>query len=223
MSASSGSSTEFNYRPDVTKELGNAVRDLKSRLKRCSLYFVGPMGSGKSVIGKFIAQQLSFRFLDTDALIEGVTKRSISELFADEGEAAFRDLEAAVLDQVQAFLNCVVATGGGIVLRDTNWGKLQTGIVVFLDVPIDILVKRLEGDTTRPLLKDGDLREKLEAIMASRRSLYELADVTVNVNEGDAVDNVALEVCRKVSNFIKENPPKMSALYSSNLNEKDGK
>ena len=208
----------LGYEADVTKELSGAVEDLKTRLKRCTVYLIGPMGSGKSVIGKFLASQLKFRYLDTDAIIEQVAKRSISEIFEDDGEAKFRDLESAVLDQVQAFLNCVVSTGGGIVMRDSNWGKLQTGIVIYLDVPIEVLVKRLENERDkRPLLKSGELQDTLQTIMNTRRVLYEQADVTVNVKENDAVDNVALEVCRKLSNFIKENPPKSAELYSAGI------
>lgn len=207
---------------EFSKDLRPAVKDLMTRLKKCSVYLVGPMGSGKSALGKFLSHQFGFRFLDTDELIELSAGRGIPAIFAADGEEAFRDLETAILDQVQAFIGCCVATGGGAVLRTQNWAKLQTGLVVFLDVPVDVLCDRLQGDTGRPLLQGGDLRSKVEGILEERRAMYEQADVTVNVAADDAVDDIAEEVIRKLNNFIKENPPRLSKLYAANMKAQGG-
>lgn len=210
---------QMNIDPHSEKATVNiqaAVKELRGRLKKCTLYFVGPMGSGKSVVAKYLAHQLGFRFLDTDELIELFAKKDISAIFESEGENSFRELETAVLDQVQAFVGVCVSTGGGIVMRQANWGKLQTGIVVFLDVPVDVLVKRLEGDKTRPLLQGTEsLRNRIESILEKRRSMYEQADVVVNVKAEEAIDNVSAEVVRKLNNFIKENPPRLAKLYTT--------
>lgn len=201
---------------NVAIDIESSVKELLGRMKKCSLYFVGPMGSGKSAVGKYIAHQLEFRFLDTDELIELFAKKDITSIFETDGENAFRALETAVLDQVQAFIGCCVATGGGIVMDQGNWGKLQTGIVVFLDAPVDVLVKRLEGDKTRPLLQGAEsLSERIESILEKRRGMYEQADVVVHIGEDDAVEKVGAEVVRKLNNFIKENPPRLSKLYST--------
>lgn len=202
----------------LPRDLKPAVKELRSVLKKCSIYLVGPMGSGKSAIGKYLAFELDFRFLDTDALIESVSQKSIPEIFKQDGEEAFRDTESAVLGEVQPFIGCVVATGGGAVLRKPNWGKMQTGIVVYLEAPVDVLVERLRHDTSRPLLADAeDLRERISSILDQRRNLYEQADVAVHIKADQPVDEVGKEVIRNLTNFIKANPPRLSKLYPGNL------
>lgn len=205
-------------------EVKPCVKELLAVLKKCSIYLIGPMGSGKSTLSKYLAYELGFRHLDTDELVTAVAKKSISDIFAQDGEESFRDLEAAVLSQVAPFIGCVVATGGGVVLRRANWGMLQTGIVVYLESTVDVLAERLADDTGRPLLqgeRDEDaLRDRIEGILEQRRSLYEQADVKVHVDRDAVVDEVAEEVVRRLSNFIKENPPRLSKLYPGSVPDK---
>lgn len=202
----------------IPRELKPEVKELRSVLKKCSIYLVGPMGSGKSVLAKYLAYELGFRFLDTDELIEKVAQKSIPKIFEDDGEDNFRDLESAILDQVQPFIACCVATGGGIVLRKENWGRLQTGIVIYLSTPIDVLVDRLKGDTKRPLLKDAEsLTDRVTEILNNRRHLYEQADVVVPIEPDAAVDEIGMDLVRRLTNFIKANPPRLSKLYPGNL------
>lgn len=208
---------------EVKREYSPEVKELRSVLKKCSLYLVGPMGSGKSAVGKFLAHELGFHFLDTDSLIEGVAKKSVADLFSDDGEYEFRDVEAKVLEQVSAFIGCVVATGGGIVLRKNNWGHLQTGIVIYLNTKVDLLYHRLSQNGSketqhRPLLTSASspdqLRERIENIVNERDHLYRQADVVIDIGDHNyAVDDVAKELVRKLTNFIKANPPKLSKLY----------
>ncbi|PXF44101.1 Shikimate kinase [Gracilariopsis chorda] len=219
-SSTDSSQEQEAAQPRYTKEVSLEVKELKSVLKKCSIYLIGPMGSGKSVIGKYMASELGFCFLDTDELIEAAAKRSIPEIFETDGEEAFRDLESAVLDQLAAFIGCCVATGGGAVLRKSNWGKLRCGIVVYLETPVDVLRDRLQGDTTRPLLKNADgetLRERIRDILEERRHLYMQADLTVHIEKSMPVDDAGKEVIRKLTNFIKANPPRSSKLYPGNL------
>jgi shikimate kinase len=120
------------------------MTDSLDLLRGVNLYLVGMMGAGKSTVGQAVAKRLGYRFLDTDMLIESVAQRPISDIFATDGEAAFRDLETAVLEQVVAYTRSVVATGGGMVLRRENWGHLRHGVVVWLDVPLAVLTQRLK-------------------------------------------------------------------------------
>ena len=120
-----------------------------------------------------------------------------------------------MLSQVHSFVRCVVSTGGGIVLRPQNWGKMQTGIVVWLDAPLDVLCARLakEDETSKRPLLDADggedaRREKLEGILAERRALYEQADVTVTIDAADDAADVAKALVEQVIGFIDANPPK---------------
>ncbi len=152
---------------------------LKQELKKTNLYLIGMMGAGKTTIGRRLAHRLGYRFLDTDALIEQTTGRTVKALFASEGEAAFRQIETQVLAQVSSYTNVVVATGGGIVTQQMNWSYLHHGLVLWLDVPVPVLVSRLSKDTVRPLLKGVDLSAKLSELMAQRAERYALADIRI--------------------------------------------
>lgn len=207
----------------IQREFSREVKELHAVLKKCSLYLVGPMGCGKSVVGKYLSYELGFRYLDTDAIVESVAKKSISQIFEDDGEQDFRDLESAVLEQVTPFLGCVVSTGGGIVVRKENWGKLQTGIVIYLDTPVHVLQDRLQTEQEsekRPLLKDAvSLRDRITDIMTEREHLYKHADVSIHCEAGAPVDNIGKDVIRTLTNFIKSNPPKLSTLFPGNLSK----
>lgn len=210
--------TNDKKRVRPTRDVRPAVKELLSVLKKCSVFLVGPMGSGKSAVGKYLAYELGFRFLDTDDIIEAIAGKKIPEIFEQDGEEAFRDLESAVLDHVQPFIGCCVSTGGGAVLRNTNWGKMQTGIVVYLEAPVEVLVNRLKGDTKRPLLANAeDLTERVTTILDQRRRLYEQADVIVPIQDNQPVDEIGNDLVRLLTNFIKANPPRLSKLYPGNL------
>jgi shikimate kinase len=150
-------------------------------LKGVNLYLVGMMGAGKSTVGRLLATELHYRFLDLDQLIEQVSGRSVSALFAEQGEAAFRALESRVLAEAATYTRTVVATGGGVVLDRGNWGYLHGGIVVWLDAPVAVLAGRLAtGEVEkRPLLATTDLSDRLSALLEQRRALYAQADVRI--------------------------------------------
>jgi len=148
----------------------------------------------------------TYNFLDTDNIIETATKMTIPEIFEAEGEAAFRSVEAQILDSVHAYVRCVISTGGGIVCRRQNWAKLQTGIVIWLDVDPEVIMKRIEG-TDRPLLQTEDPLKTLENLLEERREMYEQADIRISVTEEMDEEMVALEVIKMMHDFIDENPP----------------
>lgn len=195
--------------------VGVQASELRSLLKKCPLYFVGCMGCGKTVVAKYVAFELGYRFLDTDELIEAAANKSVQEIFDEHGEDQFRDLESAVLQEVQAHTSTCIATGGGAVIRIRNWGVLHTGVVVWLNAPPKVLAKRLAGDVTRPYLAGSktyeDREAKLTLMLERRKDMYAQADVVVPVGANDAVDDIAGEVLRRVANHIKENPPRCAA------------
>lgn len=157
------------------------VLALSHRLNGTNLYLVGMMGAGKTTSGQELAAALGYRFMDTDRLIEQVAGQSVGEIFAQAGEATFRQLETHVLAEVSRYHHLVVATGGGIILEPMNWSYLHHGLVIWLKVAIPSLVNRLAGDTTRPLLANAALREKLTTLAQVRDDLYAQADLTLTI------------------------------------------
>ena len=177
---------------------------LRQRLEGLNLYLVGMMGSGKSTAGRHLADQLGYRFLDADSSLEQVAGRPIPEIFASEGEAGFRSLEAAVLNQIASWHSLVVATGGGAVTRKTNWGHMQQGIVVWLDAPDELLLERLAADPTpRPLMQSPDPAARLASLLSERRPLYSQADLRI-VQDGRSPELVAQQILESLPSILKE-------------------
>lgn len=177
---------------------------LIQRLNGINLYLIGMMGAGKSSTGAQLAQALGYHFFDTDTVLESAAGRTIPEIFEQDGEAAFRQLETAVLAQLSAHRRLVVATGGGIVTQQHNWSYLHHGIVVWLDVPLEVLKVRLAGDSGRPLLHHDDWETTLGNLLAQRRPLYAQADVQVTVDQADqAVDAIADRILALVDERIR--------------------
>lgn len=135
---------------------------------------VGLSGSGKSTVARLLAGRLGWHLCDTDAMVEQMTGRSIPALFAEEGEAAFREFEAAALTTALARTSVVLATGGGIVVRASNRALLkERALVVWLDAPTAVLIARLRThDEERPLLAGDEPVARLEALRAARLPLY---------------------------------------------------
>lgn len=176
---------------------------MSSLLQGVNLYLVGMMGAGKTTIGRLLAKHLGYGFVDTDDVIVKAAGRSINELFTQEGEAGFRQLESDVLSQVCAYTKLTIATGGGIVLRRENWGYLHHGLIVWLDVPLDLLYSRLAEDTTRPLLQDADPKGKLRSLLEQRTPLYSQADLRITVQEGETPEEIAKRVLEAIPSVLK--------------------
>ncbi|WP_026674868.1 shikimate kinase [Alkalihalobacterium bogoriense] len=144
------------------------------------VYFTGFMGSGKSTIGSIIGKCLDYQVIDTDDYLQKKYGKSISDLFAKYGEEKFRDLESAALKEIKdEFL--IVTTGGGMVMRKENRDFMkENGFVIFLDVSLDQILYRLEGDTTRPLMQKP--LQEIEALYLERQPLYREADLIVDID-----------------------------------------
>lgn len=177
-------------------------------LRGVNLYLVGMMGVGKTTIGRILARELKYHFFDTDSVIAQVANQSIADIFADQGEEEFRELETKVLGQLSAYTNLVVATGGGTILRLTNWSYLHHGIVVWLDVPVDQLCDRLRDDITRPLLREGDLKIKLESLWRERERFYTQADVRISANVTDSPEVVATKAIEEIEKVLRSKTAK---------------
>jgi shikimate kinase len=171
-------------------------------LKGVNIYLIGMMGAGKTTVGKWLASELGYRFFDTDLLIEKVANKSVSEIFNQDGEEAFRQLESKVLQELSAYTNLIVATGGGMILRPMNWSYLHHGVVVWLNVPVEELCDRLREDNSRPLLREGDPKVILEGIFTQRQRFYNQADVQVAAG-GDTPEVVGMRVMEELAKIVK--------------------
>jgi shikimate kinase len=150
--------------------------------KRSNIFLVGPMGAGKSTIGRQLARRLSMEFYDTDHEIERRTGVDIPLIFDIEGEAGFRRRECQVLEELTALSNIVLATGGGAVLDPDNRARLkQRGFVVYLQATPEQLLRRTVRDTHRPLLQTGDRAGRIRQLLEEREPYYrEVADLIIN-------------------------------------------
>ena len=166
----------------------------------CSILLVGPMGAGKSSVGRALAQRLDWPFVDIDEAVERQEGRTIASIFERDGEAAFRALERTVLCELLAGPPRVVATGGGAVLDDGSRRLMrERAHVVYLQVPVDVQLQRLEHDRARPLLQRPDREAALLALAAARNPLYEdVAHVQVDATCGDADAIAAMLAARLV-------------------------
>ena len=147
-------------------------------MSRQNIYLIGLMAVGKSTVGRLLGQNLGYVFYDTDHVIEERAGADIAWIFDVEGEEGFRDREQLVLEELTVLEGVIIATGGGIVLRDANRQILAgRGTVIHLDSPLDRLVERTRKDKRRPLLDSGDRRETLARLQIERQALYaEIAD-----------------------------------------------
>ena len=167
-----------------------------------NIFIVGPMGSGKSTVGKIIANELFLNFFDTDEEIETRTGASIDWIFDLEGEDGFRKRESKILEEMVQQNSIVLSTGGGIILSETNREHLSSrGTVFYLATPISVQLERTSKDKDRPLLKNGDPGKILEKLHHARESLYEeVADYIVNT-EGKSSQEVSEEIIKLVKSY----------------------
>lgn len=154
---------------------------------RLNVYLIGPMGAGKTTIGRHLAEMLGRSFVDSDHEIEQKTGASIPWIFEKEGEAGFRLRETATLQHLAQQRDLVVATGGGAVTQKVNRELLQScGIVVYLNTPVEIQLQRTYRDKNRPLLQVENPEQRLQELFAVRDPLYrEVADVIIETHQGD--------------------------------------
>ena len=173
--ASSARSYALNYPPN------SLVPPMPNR----NVFLIGMMASGKSTVGRHLARTLGLDFIDSDSVIEDRAGADIPWIFDIEGEEKFRDREERVIEEVTRRQGVVVATGGGVVLREANRRRLcERGTVVYLNAPFESLVARAQGNARRPLLAGEDARERLAELMDERGELYaQTADIEIQADE----------------------------------------
>ncbi|MEM1293771.1 MAG: shikimate kinase [Verrucomicrobiota bacterium] len=166
---------------------------------------IGFMGTGKSTVGRKIAESCSFEFVDTDALVVELAGKPITEIFKERGESAFRDLETQALEKAADGQHRVISTGGGIILRDENRALLQGhGYCVWLRAKPETVYERTCANNDRPLLQGESPRETIERLLSERDSLYrETAHFNVRTDDL-VVEDISYGICESASVFFQD-------------------
>lgn len=166
------------------------VSDIMNNIVLC-----GFMGCGKTTIGKQLAKLLNYKFIDMDKFIEEKTKMTISDIFKNHGESYFRKLETEVAVELSSQSNLVIGSGGGAVLKEDNVIAFKNGgKIVFIEVPLDIIKKRLTGDRSRPLLLENKL-ETMIKLFNEREPVYNsVCDIKIKNIDNKEPKLVALEI-----------------------------
>ena len=165
-----------------------------------NIYLIGPMGAGKSTVGRQLAKFLNREFVDCDREIEARTGVTISLIFELEGEAGFRKREKKLLAELVQADGIVMSTGGGVVLDETNRSLLVSrGFTIYLRAPIDLLVQRTHKDRNRPLIQTDDPDAAMRSLMEEREPLYQqVADLVIKTSYRPA-KYVVKEITRRLA------------------------
>ena len=156
-----------------------------------NIYLIGFMGTGKSTVGKQMAEKLGWNHIDTDDVIEDKYKMSIPKVFEKFGEDSFRRLENQVISDLSAKSRNIVSTGGGTPIYHGNIDIMKdSGLVIHLETSTDILWKRLKGLGGRPILKIYDTFEKFNRLYLDRKTVYDMADMIINIGERSVIQVV---------------------------------
>jgi len=190
---------------------------LKGSLQGLTVYLVGMMGVGKTTVGELLAQELGYQFFDTDTLITQVSKKSISDIFAEEGEEVFRSIESRVLGEISSYTRLVVATGGGIVMARQNWSYLQQGLVIWLDAPTSLLMERLQSDRTRPLLQTPNPEQRLQEIFQQRQVMYAQADLKISLTDLQTQDIITAKIIELIPTVLRKTNDEINSKSPENL------
>ena len=167
-----------------------------------NVYLVGPMGAGKTTIGKMLAEELNANFVDTDKEVEQRAGADIPWIFDVEGEAGFRAREAKVLEDLSSEHGLVISTGGGIVLSSDNRKIIKKGTCIYLKAELDQLVSRVGKDKKRPLLQIDNPKNVLAEILSIREPLYkEVATWTINTDVRPP-RHVVREITRLIKSLV---------------------
>ena len=164
-----------------------------------NIFLVGPMGAGKTSIGKRLSKRLKREFVDSDRVLENRTGVSIATIFELEGEEGFRDRETKILRELAKSEHSVIATGGGIVVREINRPILkENGTIVYLQASVDTQLKRTQHDKKRPLLQTDNRRDKLLALAKQRNPIYEdLADIVIHT-DSQSISNSLSQIIKQL-------------------------
>lgn len=167
-----------------------------------NVYLVGPMGSGKTTIGSRLASRLGFTFYDCDHEIEARTGASVNLIFEIEGESGFREREHRMLEELTAREGVLVATGGGAMTEESNRALLRnSGIVVYLQTPVEHQLQRLRRDKSRPLLQTEDRRSRLEEMARVRNPQYESVAHLVFPARSRSIDRAVNQIYKSILSY----------------------
>jgi shikimate kinase len=171
------------------------------------IFLIGYMGAGKTTLGKKLSKQMNLSFIDLDHFIERRHHKTVRQIFEEKGEDCFRKLERNALQEVAEFENVIISTGGGTPCFHGNMALMNTaGTTVYLKVPVDVLVKRMElSKDTRPVLKNRSgeaLRQFIETSLSDRNRHYEQAGIVLDagcMDSGTDVETLVFQLMRKIS------------------------
>ena len=156
---------------------------MQNQRQPANLALIGFMGTGKTSVGRLVAEQLGFEFLDTDELIQSHTGRTIADIFTKDGEPAFRNLERQVVEELSTRKQTVIATGGGLPTNQENLDALKAfAVVVCLWASPGKIWGRVRNQSHRPLLHNDDPQKKIRELLAIREPFYKQADVLINTD-----------------------------------------
>lgn len=174
----------------------------KNNVPAYNIVLTGFMGTGKTTVGKILAERLNFRFLDMDAEIEKKAGKPISAIFAQEGEPHFRELERQLVQELSALSGLVIATGGGVVLNGDNIKDFsRTGLVVCLQATVDDILQRIAQEHHRPLLeKDSDRKGRITTLLKERAPFYARIQTQVKTTDRNP-DEIASEIIDHYKTF----------------------
>ena len=157
------------------------------------------MGSGKSAIGKILANKLNYNFIDVDKKIENEAKKTIKKIFEEDGEAYFRDLEEKITIEILENKETVVSLGGGAIINKKIRNLVEKNSYnIYLKVEVDILIKRLQFSRTRPLIYKKDLKTELINLIDKRKKIYQKADLIIQ-NEKNIIETTE-NIIKKIVN-----------------------
>jgi len=165
---------------------------MQSDRRIVNLALIGFMGTGKTSVGRFVAELLDFHYLDTDEMIQSGTGRTISDIFKADGEPAFRALEEKVVVELAGRTKTVIATGGGLPTNPNNFNSLKAHALCLWASP-ERIWERVKNQSHRPLLHDADPQAKIREMLATREPFYKQADVLLNT-ELRSVREVAQQI-----------------------------
>lgn len=160
------------------------------------IILIGFMGSGKSSVGKELSKRLGIKLLDSDDCIEKQKQKSINDIFRDEGEESFRDIESEFLKEMALSKEgFILSTGGGMPCFNDNAKMIkETGVSVYLMASPDSILERLKNDTSRPLLKEGNKLEKIKSLLSGREDYYKKAADIIIKTDGKSVSEISDEI-----------------------------
>lgn len=174
------------------------IEEFRAQLGEGNVILMGFMASGKSTVGRVLARDLDWEFVDTDRLIESEQGTSIPQIFEDRGEAAFRDLESAIAERLDGMHHRVIATGGGFPLREKNLeAARRAGAVVLLMASADQIWHRVASSKHRPLLQKDDPKGEIRRLLAERESAYDAISIKVRT-DGKTPYTIAEEILKAI-------------------------